>query len=106
MRKNTEFRQIDAAFPMAYPSNVLAETCRLDVLRTQTLRTQVLLMRPLIIEPMKPEKKPELAWKCLDCYKTYKGPDGEQKALNCCGSIVQGVWINYNKWGKHKWYGR
>ncbi len=55
---------------------------------------------------MKPEKKPELAWKCLDCYKTYKGPDGEQKALNCCGSIVQGVWINYNKWGKHKWYGR
>ena len=69
-------------------------------------RTQVLLMRLLINELMKAEKKPELAWKCLDCYKTYKGPDGEQKALNCCNSIVQGVWINYNKWGKHKWYGR
>ncbi|MBO4568412.1 MAG: hypothetical protein J5674_00265 [Candidatus Methanomethylophilaceae archaeon] len=55
---------------------------------------------------MSAEKKPELAWKCLDCYRTYKGPDGEQKALNCCNSIVQGVWINYSKWGKHKWYGR
>ncbi len=55
--------------------------------------------------PMK-EKKPELAWKCLSCYRTYKGADGEQKALDCCGSIVQGVWINYSKWGKHKWYGR
>lgn len=55
---------------------------------------------------MKAEKQPELRWQCLNCYKTYKGPDAEQKALDCCGSIVQGWWANYNKWGKQKWYGR
>ena len=46
---------------------------------------------------MKAEKQPELRWQCLNCYKTYKGPDAEQKALDCCGSIVQGWWANYNK---------
>ena len=56
--------------------------------------------------PMKAEKQPELVWQCLNCHKTYKGPDAEQKALDCCGSIVQGWWANYNKWGKQKWYGR
>ena len=55
---------------------------------------------------MKAEKQPELRWQCLNCYKTYKGPDAEQKALDCCGSIVQGWWANYNKWGRQKWYGR
>ena len=55
---------------------------------------------------MKAEKQPELVWQCLNCHKTYKGPDAEQKALDCCGSIVQGWWANYNKWGKQKWYGR
>ncbi len=52
------------------------------------------------------EKQPELRWQCLNCYRTYKGPDAEQKALDCCGSVVQGWWANYNKWGKQKWYGR
>lgn len=55
---------------------------------------------------MKAEKQPELRWQCLNCYRTYKGPDAEQKALDCCGSVVQGWWANYNKWGKQKWYGR
>ena len=52
------------------------------------------------------EKQPELRWQCLNCYRTFKGPDAEQKALDCCGSVVQGWWANYNKWGKQKWYGR
>ena len=43
---------------------------------------------PIDADSMK-EKKPELTWKCLDCYRTYKGPDAEQKALNCCNSVVQ-----------------
>lgn len=55
---------------------------------------------------MKSEKQPELVWQCLSCHKTYKGPDAEQKALDCCGSVVQGWWANYNRWGKQKWYGR
>ncbi|MBR7153050.1 MAG: hypothetical protein IKD00_04845 [Candidatus Methanomethylophilaceae archaeon] len=56
---------------------------------------------------MKAAKQPELVWKCLTCYKSYKGADGEQKALDCCGSIAQGVWVNYSKWGSRlKWYGR
>ena len=71
-----------------------------------TRRKPSFIYTPINREAMSAEKKPELAWKCLDCYRTYKGPDGEQKALNCCNSIVQGVWINYSKWGKHKWYGR
>lgn len=52
------------------------------------------------------EKQPELRWQCLNCYRTFKGPDAEQKALDCCGSVVQGWWANYNRWGKQKWYGR
>lgn len=55
---------------------------------------------------MKAEKQPELVWQCLNCHRTFKGADAEQKALDCCGSIVQGWWANYNKWGKQKWYGR
>ncbi len=55
---------------------------------------------------MKAEKQPELVWQCLNCYRTYKGPDAQQKALDCCGSVTQGWWANYNKWGKQKWYGR
>ncbi len=55
---------------------------------------------------MKAKKQPELRWQCLNCYKVYKGQDAKQKALDCCGSIVQGWWANYNKWGIQKWYGR
>lgn len=55
---------------------------------------------------MKAEKQPELRWQCLNCYRTFKGEDAEQKALDCCGSLVQGWWSNYAKWGKQKWYGR
>jgi len=51
-------------------------------------------------------KEPELTWKCLDCYRLYRGEGAEQKALDCCGSLIQGVWVNYNRWGKQKWYGR
>ncbi len=47
-----------------------------------------------------------LVWQCLNCHKTYKGSDAEQKALDCCGSVTQGWWANYGKWGKQKWYGR
>ena len=61
---------------------------------------------PLIRKAMKAEKQPELRSQCLNCYKTFKGPDAEQKALDCCGSLVQTWWANYNRWGKQKWYGR
>jgi len=54
----------------------------------------------------KKEKPLELRWQCLNCYKTYKGPDAEQKALDCCGSFTQGYYVNYRKWGVQKWYGR
>ena len=73
----------------------------LGALATETFYTDF-----LDSSSMKAEKQPELRWQCLNCYKTYKGPDAEQKALDCCGSIVQGWWANYNKWGKQKWYGR
>ena len=65
-------------------------------------------MSPLILLTMKSKKKePELRSQCLNCYKTFKGPDAEQKALDCCGSLVQTWWVNYDKWGmKQKWYGR
>ena len=63
-------------------------------------------MQVLFPSPMKAEKKPELRWQCLNCYRTYKGEDSEQKALDCCGSVVQGWWANYARWGKQKWYGR
>lgn len=56
--------------------------------------------------PMKAEKQPELRWQCLNCYRTFKGEEAEQKALDCCGSLIQGWWTNYAKWGKQKWYGR
>ena len=53
------------------------------------------------------QKQLELRSQCLNCYKTFKGPDAEQKALDCCGSLVQTWWANYSKWGlKQKWYGR
>ena len=52
------------------------------------------------------DEKAEMSWKCLDCYRTYKGPNAEEKARACCNSIVQGVYINQTRWGKHKWYGR
>ncbi len=55
---------------------------------------------------MAKQKAPELRFQCLNCYKTYKGPDAEQKALDCCGSFIQGWWANYNKWGKQHWFGR
>ncbi|MFA6804707.1 MAG: hypothetical protein WCQ23_02235 [Candidatus Methanomethylophilaceae archaeon] len=55
---------------------------------------------------MAKEKPMELRWQCLNCYKVYKGPDAEQKALDCCGSFTQGYWVNYRKWGTQKWYGR
>jgi len=55
---------------------------------------------------MKQTKEPELRWQCLNCYKIYKGAEGEQKALDCCGSVIQGWWTNYGKWGKQNWYGR
>ena len=47
-----------------------------------------------------------LCFQCLNCYKTYKGEDAEQKALDCCGSFTQGFYMNYRKWGVQKWYGR
>ena len=52
---------------------------------------------------MAKEKKPEMRYQCLGCYKTHKT---EQKALDCCGSMIQAWCINYNKWGKQHWYGR
>ena len=52
---------------------------------------------------MAKEKKPEMRYQCLGCYRTYKT---EQKALDCCGSMIQAWCINYNKWGKQHWYGR
>ena len=52
---------------------------------------------------MAKEKKPEMRYQCLKCYRTYKT---EQKALDCCGSMIQAWCINYNKWGKQHWYGR
>lgn len=53
--------------------------------------------------PKEPEK---LCFQCLNCYKVYKGDDAEQKALDCCGSFIQGFYINYRRWGIQKWYGR
>ncbi len=56
---------------------------------------------------MAKKKEPELRFQCLKCYKTYKGPEAEQKALDCCGSFIQGYWKYYSRWGdKMKWYGR
>jgi hypothetical protein len=52
------------------------------------------------------DQKAETAWKCLGCYRTYKGPNAEEKARACCNTIAQGVYINQTRWGKHKWYGR
>ena len=51
----------------------------------------------------KKDKAPEMRYQCLKCYKTHKT---EQKALDCCGSMIQAWCINYNKWGKQHWYGR
>lgn len=48
-------------------------------------------------------KAPEMRYQCLKCYKTHKT---EQAALDCCGSMIQGWAINYNKWGRGHWYGR
>jgi len=65
-----------------------------------------LIYRPPNSTRMKQTKEPELRWQCLNCYKVYKGAEGEQKALDCCGSLIQGWWTNYGKWGKQNWYGR
>jgi hypothetical protein len=54
----------------------------------------------------KKAKEVDLRFQCLNCYKTYKGPDAEQKALDCCGSFIQGWWANYSKWGRQYWFGR
>ncbi|NLL94356.1 MAG: hypothetical protein GX224_01135 [Thermoplasmatales archaeon] len=51
----------------------------------------------------KKEKPMEMRYQCLGCYKTHKE---EQRALDCCGSFIQAWTINYNKWGRQKWYGR
>jgi hypothetical protein len=48
-------------------------------------------------------KEPQMRWQCLKCYKTHKE---EQKALDCCGSAIQGWSTNYTRWGKQHWYGR
>lgn len=69
-------------------------------------RKQILINRLLNPHTMKQTKEPELRWQCLNCYKVYKGAEGEQKALDCCGSLIQGWWTNYGKWGKQNWYGR
>ena len=55
---------------------------------------------------MKGEKPLELRSQCLNCYKTFKGDDCVQRALDCCGSLTQTWYVNYNRWGKQKWYGR
>ena len=65
---------------------------------------------------MKFDRKAPLTacFQCLNCYKTYKakGPSkeeqdqAEQKALDCCGSFIQGFYVNYRRWGIQKWYGR
>lgn len=65
---------------------------------------------------MKLDRKAPLTacFQCLNCYKTYKakGPSkeeqdqAEQKALDCCGSFIQGFYVNYRRWGVQKWYGR
>jgi len=55
---------------------------------------------------MAKEKPQELRWQCLDCYKVHRGKDAEKKALDCCGSFIQGYYVNYTRWGTQKWYGR
>lgn len=55
---------------------------------------------------MSEHNEADLRCQCLSCYKTYKGADSEQKALDCCGSLIQKWYVNYNRWGKQKWYGR
>ena len=65
---------------------------------------------------MKFDRKAPLTacFQCLNCYKTYKakGPskeeqdEAEQRALDCCGSFIQGFYVNYRRWGIQKWYGR
>ena len=49
---------------------------------------------------------PVLCFQCLNCNKVFKGEGAEQKALDCCGSFIQGVYVNYKRWGFQKWYGR
>lgn len=53
---------------------------------------------------MAKEKKSELRYQCLKCYKTHKTEEG---ALNCHDSAIQAWWTNYTRWGvKQRWYGR
>jgi len=47
--------------------------------------------------------EPRMRYQCLECYKTF---DEEQKALDCCDSLIQAWSTNYNRWGKQHWYGR
>jgi hypothetical protein len=48
-------------------------------------------------------KEPRMRYQCLKCYRTV---DDEQKALDCCDSLIQ-VWsTNHDRWGKQHWYGR
>ncbi len=49
---------------------------------------------------MAKERKMERRFQCLKCYKTFKD---EQKALDCCKSIIQSWYTNYEKWGRHNW---
>ncbi len=49
---------------------------------------------------------PVLCFQCLNCNKVFKGEGAEQKALDCCGSFIQGFYVNYKRWGFQKWYGR
>lgn len=74
------------------------------------------LSRGTYAEVMRFDRKAPLTacFQCLNCYKTYKadGPTkedqdkAEQKALDCCGSFIQGFYVNYRRWGIQKWYGR
>ncbi|MCQ2069518.1 MAG: hypothetical protein MJZ68_00070 [archaeon] len=55
-----------------------------------------------------------LCFQCLNCNKVFKAKgtekadeaEAEQAALDCCGSFIQGFYVNYRRWGIQKWYGR
>ena len=52
---------------------------------------------------MAKDKEPRMRYQCLKCYRTYYD---EQKALDCCDSLIQAWSTNYSRWGKQHWYGR
>ena len=52
---------------------------------------------------MSKKKESRMRYQCLKCYRTF---NDEQKALDCCDSLIQAWSTNYDRWGKQHWYGR